>query len=154
MHSSSNRTCSDRTSATLRATVITGSGSEIRRPPRPTTATAQSYTRPAPPSRVILPDRSPQQRHVRATRLVGLGRSPVRYLAGQADANGSVRRLDISLDRFRETQIALLLAICESRMPLVVRGLWGPPRSVGMRGRGGAGECGQVPRIVRALLAF
>src|SRR5664279_4624331 len=30
-----------------------------------------------PPSRVILPDRSPQQRHVRATRLVGLGRSPV-----------------------------------------------------------------------------
>jgi len=67
----------------------------------------------------------------------------------EADANGSVRRLDISLDRFRRKE-----AICESRMPLVVRGLWGPPRSVGMRGRGGAGECGQVPRILRALLAF
>jgi hypothetical protein len=48
-----------------------------RRPPRPTTATAQSYTRPAPPSRVILPDRSPQQPKVRTSRLVGLGRSPV-----------------------------------------------------------------------------
>ena len=33
----------------------------IRRPPRPTTATEQSYTRPASPSRVILPDRSPRQ---------------------------------------------------------------------------------------------
>ena len=36
----------------------------------------------------------------------------------EVDANGSARRLDNSLDRFRETQIALLLAICESRMPL------------------------------------
>ena len=69
----------------------------------------------------------------------------------EADANGSARRLDISLDRFREAQIALLLAIYESRMPLVV---------VDSRDRPevsecvAAGECGLAPRILRALLDF
>lgn len=43
----------------------------------PTTATGQSYTRPAPPSRVIMPDRSPQHPKASTSRLVGLGRSPV-----------------------------------------------------------------------------
>ena len=64
----------------------------------------------------------------------------------EVDTNGSARRLDISPDRFRETKIALLLAICESRMTLVV------PWTLGDRvsecvAAAAAGECGQVPRI-------
>ena len=71
----SNVTCRSRTSATLRGNVITGSG-RGHRPPRPPTASGGSLTRPA---SVIVIDPRPESatdQHKRATRLVGLGRSP------------------------------------------------------------------------------
>ena len=72
----------------------------------------------------------------------------------EVDTNGSARRLDISLDRFRETKIALLLAICESRMTLVVPWTLGTAskcRNAWPR-RGGGVRAGT--QDLRALLAF
>ena len=77
MHSTANRTWLDKTSATLRATVITGSGSLIRPAARPTTATGSHV--PVRPSRhgFTLPDRSPNTFTPRRHASSGWGEAPL-----------------------------------------------------------------------------
>src|SRR5450755_3073137 len=127
MHSTSKTTCSARTSATVRATVMTGSGSGSgghHGQPLP-----QGSHIPVRPRRhgSSCPTGAPNKPKVNTARLVGLGRSPVSYQQPQRLLGGTAMRFALVLC----CSVALLGSVGTVSAQDWTKSKWGPNDEIG-----------------------